>query len=394
MKSKENAVAIKKKEKYVSCLLCGKNDTYKISDITRYDIPATNVICKNCGLVYINPRQNQQEIKKYYRAEYRKQYDAVDIESEEYRKEKEDLAKDISLVAKKRGKVLEIGCANGVLLNEIKKARPDLNVFGVEPAVELAKKAKEKNKLNVFCGMLNEFETDKKFDFIVLNHVLEHFENPLAELKHIKKLLADDGLLFVAVPDIRRPYRDFEKCFLQSAHLYNFSSRTIKILFKLAGFQIFSSAQALIGIAFVLEKGEKYNSEDINFQEEGEDWRQMIKFFNIYKNKFYFEVCDDHQGKIYYLNKIMKQDINLEKNITSMYVNSLKKHIFNLIKRKEYNEAEKLIPRYFEYLGISFSDNIKMLKLAFKLAEAAGNEEKKQLYKNALSQLRKQVDNL
>lgn len=40
----------------------------------------------------------------------------------------------------------------------------------------------------------------KKFDAIILSHVLEHIPNPMLFMQEIKELLADDGYLFIMVP--------------------------------------------------------------------------------------------------------------------------------------------------------------------------------------------------
>lgn len=63
------------------------------------------------------------------------------------------------------------------------------------------------------------------FDFVVANHVLEHLTNPLQFLVRARKLLNEDGLLFIALPDPRctfdrdrqrTPLRDVRRRFDQN----------------------------------------------------------------------------------------------------------------------------------------------------------------------------------
>jgi len=49
--------------------------------------------------------------------------------------------------------------------------------------------------------LFEEFEPEQAFDTIILEHVLEHVEDPVALLARVKRWLAADGKLFVGVPN-------------------------------------------------------------------------------------------------------------------------------------------------------------------------------------------------
>jgi len=51
---------------HVNCNLCDSKEHKIFKKINDYQL----VKCKQCGLVYLNPRPSQQEIKKEYSAEY------------------------------------------------------------------------------------------------------------------------------------------------------------------------------------------------------------------------------------------------------------------------------------------------------------------------------------
>lgn len=90
--------------------------------------------------------------------------------------------------------VLEIGCGEGLLLQEIKKK--GLKVKGIEPSKEASKRARLRN-LNVTEGYFNKDAFNEKFDAIVLSHVLEHIEEPEKIIEAIKEVLNPGGFLLL-----------------------------------------------------------------------------------------------------------------------------------------------------------------------------------------------------
>ena len=49
---------------------------------------------------------------------------------------------------------------------------------------------------------INNLTTNKKYDLIIMDNVLEHIEEPNKVLKKIKKLMRKDSMLYIAVPDV------------------------------------------------------------------------------------------------------------------------------------------------------------------------------------------------
>ena len=43
------------------------------------------------------------------------------------------------------------------------------------------------------------------FDLIIMRHVVEHFLSPISELNWVNQLLVDNGLCYIAVPDMMNP---------------------------------------------------------------------------------------------------------------------------------------------------------------------------------------------
>lgn len=149
--------------------------------------------------------------------------------------------KRVNLISKfvKKGKMLEIGSATGVMLKLFKKMGWD--ALGVEPSgsIQEAKK-KGLRVLNV------KFENAKLpkdyFDLVVLNHTLEHIDNPKLVLKKINTLLKEEGIVFIDVPNFgsllskllgkKWPY------LLPKEHKHQFTKENLSKLLRDNGFKV------------------------------------------------------------------------------------------------------------------------------------------------------------
>jgi SAM-dependent methyltransferase len=100
----------------------------------------------------------------------------------------------------RRGRILDLGCWVGFLLAE---ARDTGWVgTGVEPSGFAARHARDQLGLDVRHGDLFDVELPPAgFDAVVLGDVIEHLPDPAAALQRIARLLADDGVLYLALPD-------------------------------------------------------------------------------------------------------------------------------------------------------------------------------------------------
>jgi len=114
---------------------------------------------------------------------------------------------------KLKGNVLDVGCSMGGLMYSLYNSNKFDFVAGVDidsTAVEMAKEYKNINKISdekVFVDTASIFELpfeNKKFDFIIMKDVGEHLENKenleLA-LIELKRILKDDGHIFIETPN-------------------------------------------------------------------------------------------------------------------------------------------------------------------------------------------------
>ena len=109
-----------------------------------------------------------------------------------------DILDFVNRYEKKGSKILDIGCGSGVFLEYMRGNNH--KVYGVEPALNL-KNTLELKGIEVFTGSIFDIDIKEKFDIITLNNVLEHIENPDLVIERANKLLEEDGLLVIKVPN-------------------------------------------------------------------------------------------------------------------------------------------------------------------------------------------------
>jgi SAM-dependent methyltransferase len=209
---------------------------YKITgnEISR---PSRIVKCLRCGLVFMNPRPAAHALMDNYK-------DFIDnLYTEEEcgrRISARKILKVLTGMKTRRGKLLDIGCATGYLLDEARKA--GWRVYGVELSKWAVSYAKEKlNLKDVFNGALEDAGyPENYFDAVVMQDCIEHLLDPKSALTQIRKVLKPDGILVVNTPDINSLASRLLKARwwgINSAHLYYFDRSSLKGLLSLCGFK-------------------------------------------------------------------------------------------------------------------------------------------------------------
>jgi len=77
----------------------------------------------------------------------------------------------------------------------------------IEGSKELLEKIPDYENLKKVHSLFEDYETDSKYDTIIMSHVLEHIENPVGVLKKIHNWLAKDGVFLVSVPNAKSIHR-------------------------------------------------------------------------------------------------------------------------------------------------------------------------------------------
>lgn len=188
--------------------------------------------------------------------------------------------------------LLDIGCGTGDFLETAKK--DNWNITGIEPdenAREIAN-AKASNKVY-------ETETLKSlehhsYDVITLWHVLEHLPNLDNQIIIFRKLLKPNGRLIIAVPNYNsydaNYYKNFWAAFDVPRHLWHFSQKGIKRVFKEKEFTLEKTLPMKFDSYYVSLLSEKHKSGFMNpFKAFWIGWRsnRKAKRSNEYSSLIY-----------------------------------------------------------------------------------------------------------
>ena len=215
-----------------------------ISLMRKYDI----VSCNACGMLYANKLPSQEQFKKYYRdiSKYEFKNHNGKVKNsyvEHFQKIKNFILQNISY-RDKSIKILDIGCSTGSLLNEFKKEGFN-NLLGIEPAESCRKVAKDLYNIEVVSKDLDNFDTEDKFDVVILSAVLEHLLCPQNAIKKIVYFLKLNGYIYIEVPDVDRFYKFVQSQYQQFSqeHINYFSKNSIINLLNQFGFEIVKMEQ-------------------------------------------------------------------------------------------------------------------------------------------------------
>ena len=178
------------------------------------------VVCTACGLGFTDPVPTSAEMDAMYESSYYKfAYDprspswhpddtaarrrtigsrAIDALTFLFKRALL-LDRERALSGRPPGRVLDLGCGNGDFLRHLR--RLGWEVQGLEVSAEAAGLARAKG-IPVHRGDLGSASyPDRSFDVVTLWHVVEHLPRPLPELAEVRRILRDDGLLVVEVPN-------------------------------------------------------------------------------------------------------------------------------------------------------------------------------------------------
>ncbi len=203
-------------------------------------IPGTQTLvkCRNCGVIYENPRYPGKVIIQSYMASEEAGHDS----QYEMRVRSFDAALR-RLAARLPGKgarVLDVGTAGGAFLEAAE--RFGYEAHGLEPSRYLVEQGKRRG-LRIEQGTIESHGfSPGRFDMVTLWDVIEHLPDPKMALLEIAKLLKPDAVLLINYPDIgtwqaRLAGRRF--WWILSVHLHHFTRESIADICQRTGYTAF-----------------------------------------------------------------------------------------------------------------------------------------------------------
>ncbi len=250
------------------CNVCGSTHCAIISDRDRYGFLIRSAMCLNCGLIYLVDRFTANGYSKFYGSGgYRdlisrfkgkgQSIRAVQFAQVNYaRTLTRALAGRISSVS--GGKLLDVGGSTGIVSREFAEhfgLKPTL----LEPAPEEVSAARALG-IDAVVGSIEEWDTEERFDLILLCRTFEHLFDLQRAFARIRLLLKPGGLLYCDVADFLEICRREgpPQATTKIDHCYCVSQETAAGVFQLLGFEVVSM-YAILGpdqLGFLLRPGE------------------------------------------------------------------------------------------------------------------------------------------
>jgi len=240
------------KEKMVDCPICGGSNFMPVWDkilreqegklrsaVIRDEegniVNGRNVVCKKCGLVFLNPRLDDESLKAFYDGPYREIYGtnvANNLKSEQTHANNAVSVMNRMTIDPHEKRFLDIGCSSGQLVKIIAQYT---KAEGVEASSKFSEMGLEGGGV-IYNKDFEDFIAVVDYDVITMLNTLEHLTDPCKTLLKIRSIMKDDGILLVSVPNIFNTMltRNMD-AFMSNAHLYNFSHNTLTMLMMKCG---------------------------------------------------------------------------------------------------------------------------------------------------------------
>jgi 2-polyprenyl-3-methyl-5-hydroxy-6-metoxy-1,4-benzoquinol methylase len=101
-----------------------------------------------------------------------------------------------------KGSLLELGLGHGFTTNIFEKHFRDHTVLdGSSAVIENFRSRFPHSHATIIETYFEEFETDKRYDVIVLGFILEHVDDPVQIMSMYRKFLSVNGRMFISVPN-------------------------------------------------------------------------------------------------------------------------------------------------------------------------------------------------
>lgn len=262
-------------ETQFGCDLCGslESQAFLTKKYNHPNYPFLHLVeCTNCGLVYLDPRPDREEISSIYTDTY---YTSVPLSSPPI-----NIKTRIKILANKavcespiywtwgqkilikwivtpvlgwrvrrrvpvrnNGLLLDVGCGNGAWLAWVKENIKGWDVEGTEINRQASDNIKNSLNITIHVDHLDKLElSEGHYDMITFWHSLEHLHSPKGALHKCYKLLKPNGWLGIEVPNIMSYEAKLTGAewyhLALPFHLYHFSPRTLSNLLAETGFRM------------------------------------------------------------------------------------------------------------------------------------------------------------
>lgn len=258
-----------------SCVICGNQkfeNKFLCKDHTVSGQEFGIFECSGCGFHVTLPRPSTIEIGDYYKSDKyvshsNQSFGLMSIIYREVRKLALKGKYRILMPYLKGKRVLDIGCGTGAFLSFMQKKGFD--IAGVEPDADARRNALSFYNIHAEDESFLSACRPQQFDLITMWHVLEHVMDLPERIQTIHRILKNDGLLCVAVPNPNsydaKYYKEYWAAWDVPRHLWHFSPENISAIFSKYGFELIIMHPMKYDAFYVSILSEKYRGKAFSF---------------------------------------------------------------------------------------------------------------------------------
>ena len=235
----------------VTCCICGTTDAEPRGSGPDYEYRTSPdvfnaVTCRRDGLVYLSPRPALSELPRIYPHDYH----AFDFSSSRFsiiyrvRSRLEGYrALRWARHVPPEGRILDVGCGDGFHLDLLRTyGDRSWKLEGVDPDPRAVGAARAKG-LEVHEGFVQDIDATSSFDLAILNHTIEHVDDPAAVLSRVRELLRPGGRVVITTDntdsfDARLFRRSYWGGYHFPRHWSLFNARSMLALSEKVGLEV------------------------------------------------------------------------------------------------------------------------------------------------------------
>jgi SAM-dependent methyltransferase len=192
-----------------TCPICSSHESLPYAEASDEEYFTTAEVfhyyrCPQCGVVFIDPMPIDRLAEIYPPNYY--SFDSNVIHSPTFRiKDRLDrrfFAKLLRSIPGTELAALDVGGGVGWTLDTLKRsdARVDSTTV-VDLDSDAGDEARRRGHM-YHCARFEDFQPDRRFDFIILFNIIEHVADPSAVLDKVRELLAPGGLAVIKTPNM------------------------------------------------------------------------------------------------------------------------------------------------------------------------------------------------
>lgn len=231
--SKSSECMEKASKRQLKCLICGSQRINYVLTCRNWRI----LSCQQCANAWTDPFP---EVQEYATEDFHAQFEyrvVADLPPQ-WKKSVLRQADLVSKYVRPSGRILEIGCGEGIFLKELRKR--GYYAEGIEPSQSASQRARDAG-LKVTTGSFPDTRIKGSFDALVMNHVLEHSLNPILFLENASGITSS-GTIFLMQSNwkglVSKIQRESWHAWAPDHHYWHFTPAGLKQILRILQWRV------------------------------------------------------------------------------------------------------------------------------------------------------------